>query len=75
MTLLPELEQAVDDVIAPEAAVRDTASTELLTVRRKINTLKIALRNDWSILCVPKAVRNICKMPWLPFAMTVMWCR
>lgn len=40
LTLLPELEQAVDDVIAPEAAVRDTASTELLTVRRKINTLK-----------------------------------
>ena len=38
LTLLPELEQAVDDVIAPEAAVRDTASTELLTVRRKINT-------------------------------------
>lgn len=40
LTLLPELEREIDDIIAPEAAVRDTASSELLTARRKINTLK-----------------------------------
>lgn len=40
LTLLPELEQEIDDVIAPEAAVRDTASSELLSVRRRISTLK-----------------------------------
>ena len=40
LTLLPELEREIDDIIAPEATVRDTASSELLTVRRKINTLK-----------------------------------
>lgn len=40
ITQLPELEQDIDDVIAPEAAVRDSASNELMTVRRKINTLK-----------------------------------
>ena len=37
LTLLPELERQIDDVIAPEAAVRDTATDQLLTVRRKIN--------------------------------------
>ena len=40
LTLLPEMEREIDDIIAPEAAVRDTASSELLTARRKINTLK-----------------------------------
>ena len=34
------MEREIDDIIAPEAAVRDTASSELLTARRKINTLK-----------------------------------
>jgi len=40
LTLLPEVEREIDDIIAPEAAVRDSASSALLTVRRKINTLK-----------------------------------
>ena len=40
LTLLPALEQEIDDVISPDSQVRDTASSELLTVRRKINTLK-----------------------------------
>lgn len=44
ITLLPELEREIDDVIAPEAAVRDSASSELLAVRRKINTLKNRIR-------------------------------
>ena len=43
ITLLPELEREIDDIIAPEAIVRDSASQELLTVRRKINTLKKVL--------------------------------
>ncbi len=44
ITLLPELEREIDDIIAPEAAVRDSASSELLAVRRKINTLKNRIR-------------------------------
>ncbi|MBR0448280.1 MAG: endonuclease MutS2 [Peptococcaceae bacterium] len=44
ITQLPELEREIDDVIAPEAVVRDSASNELLSVRRKINTLKNRIR-------------------------------
>ncbi|MBO5300994.1 MAG: endonuclease MutS2, partial [Peptococcaceae bacterium] len=44
ITQLPELEREIDDIIAPEAVVRDSASNELLSVRRKINTLKNRIR-------------------------------
>lgn len=44
LSLLPELEREIDEVIAPEAMVRDTASSELLSARRKINTLKNKIR-------------------------------
>ncbi|MBR2009890.1 MAG: endonuclease MutS2, partial [Peptococcaceae bacterium] len=44
ITHLPELEREIDDIIAPEAVVRDSASNELLSVRRKINTLKNRIR-------------------------------
>ena len=40
LTLIPELEQEIDQVISAEATVRDNASGELLSLRRKINTLK-----------------------------------
>lgn len=40
LTPFPQLEAAIDDVISPEAAVRDTASNELYSVRRKIATLR-----------------------------------
>ena len=44
ITPMPELEREIDDIIAPEAVVRDSASPELLSVRRKINTLKNRIR-------------------------------
>lgn len=40
LTPQPQLEGAIDDVISPDAAVRDTASDELYSVRRKITTLR-----------------------------------
>ncbi len=40
LAVFPELEALIDDTIAPEATVRDTASDELYSVRRKISTLR-----------------------------------
>lgn len=40
LAVFPELEALIDDTIAPEATVRDTASDELYSVRRKIATLR-----------------------------------
>lgn len=40
LVVLPELARSIEDVIAPEATVRDDASSELLSIRRKINTLR-----------------------------------
>ncbi|MBQ1188777.1 MAG: endonuclease MutS2, partial [Peptococcaceae bacterium] len=44
LTLLPELESEIDAVISSEAQVKDSASNELMSVRRKINTLKNKIR-------------------------------
>ena len=44
LAVYPELEALIDDTIAPEAAVRDTASDELYSVRRKIVTLRSRIK-------------------------------
>lgn len=44
LTLLPQLEREIDQVVAPDATVRDTASRELLALRRKIGALKNRVR-------------------------------
>ena len=44
LRMFPELEREIDDVISPDAQVRDSASSALLAARRKINTLKNKIR-------------------------------
>lgn len=45
LAVLPELEQEISNVISEDAAVRDDASSELLSIRRKINTLRNRIKD------------------------------
>jgi len=45
LTVLTDLEQSVEQVIGEDGAVRDDASSELLSIRRKINSLRNKIKD------------------------------